>query len=103
MITTPLEIKTFYDIRDAVRFYNITPINPERWNEIDGEEAFEEYYELYHPNVVFGGWVDIYELELGKIQDRHFVVFEADRPRNEDSYPIYVIELPMPTKVEEQI
>ena len=101
MITTPLEIKTFYDIRDAVRFYNITPINPERWNEIDGEDAFEEYYELYHPNVSFDGWVDIYELELGKIQGRHFVVFEG-KPNRDSEYPIYVIELPMPTKIEEQ-
>lgn len=100
MITTPLEINTFYDIRECVAHYGITPINPERWNEIDGEEAFDEYYELYHPNISLDSWVDIYELELGKIQDRHFVVCEG-KPRD-CVYPIYVIELPMPTKIEEQ-
>ena len=101
MITTPLEINTFYDIRECVAHYDITPINPEKWKELDGYDAIEDYYDLYHPNVVFTGEIDFYELELGKIEGKNFVVIYGEDVYEGQS-TVHVIELPMPTKIEEQ-
>jgi hypothetical protein len=88
MITEAINIRRFEDIRDLVAYYDITPINQERWDAIEGWDDIEEYYELYHPNIEFTSEKDIFELELGKIEGRNFLVI--------DEVDIIVVELPMP-------
>ncbi len=98
MITTPKQINTFFDIRECVKFYDIKPINPDRWNEIDGYDTLQEYYDDYHPNVLFLDFeTDIYELELGKLENRTFLVFEGEQVYDAQT-TIHVVELEMPNK-----
>ena len=101
MITTPLETITFYDLSDALRHYNITPVNREAWNEINhwypeglATNLYQEYYKLHH-GVSIDSLIDCYKFELGKIQDRNFVVTEFEF---RDRVCFIVNELPMPTK-----
>ena len=98
MITTPLVTITFYDLREALRHYNITPVNSEAWNEINhwypDPNLYQEYYKLHH-GVSIDSLIDCYKFELGKIQDRNFVVTEFVY---RDRECFIVNELPMPTK-----
>jgi hypothetical protein len=99
MITEAINTRRFEDIRDLVAYYGITPINQERWDAIAGWDDIEEYYELYHPNIEFTCEKDIFELELGKIEGRNFLVIEYICKRHSSvvvSPNIIVVELPMP-------
>jgi hypothetical protein len=98
MITEAINTRRFEDIRDLVAYYGITPINQERWDAIEGWDDIEEYYELYHPNIEFTCEKDIFELELGKIEGRNFLVIdEVDYGLESVVNDIIVVELPMPT------
>ena len=102
MITEAINTRRFEDIRDLVAYYGITPINQERWDAIEGWDDIEEYYELYHPNIEFTCEKDIFELELGKIEGRNFLVIdEVDYGLESVVNDIIVVELPMPTNSSE--
>ena len=104
MITEAINTRRFEDIRDLVAHYGITPINQERWDAIEGWDDIEEYYELYHPNIEFTCEKDIFELELGKIEGRNFLVIDYICQRHSSvvvSPNIIVVELPMPTNSSE--